>query len=90
MPDAFPPNQDPGAVKRAILAELLRDRAAATRFAASAGEFLLALSRARAKAPKLSARCEEALDMCFAYAEFVTKNIQEARAASAEGKEGGR
>jgi len=85
-----PANQDPVTVNRAVLAELLRDRAAATKFAAAAGEFLLALSRARAKAPKLSARCEEALDMCFAYAEFVTNNIQDARAASAEGKEGGR
>lgn len=84
-----PANQELGAVQRAILAELLRDRAAAVKFAAAAGEFLLALSRARAKAPKLSARCEEALDMCFAYAEFVSKNIQEAR-ASAEGKDGGR
>lgn len=85
-----PANQDPVTVNRAVLAELLRDRAAATNFAAAAGEFLLALSRARATAPKLSARCEEVLDMCLAYAEFVTNNIQDARAASAEGKEGGR
>ena len=71
-----------------LLMELQGSLSATTRLSAALGEFVYAISRARTKAPKLTAKCEEALDMSFAFAEFITKKVAEVRAASADGREG--